>query len=82
MNIVVKASLFYGLWIALHFLAAHMYTEFCVPMTLKGFLLSSLVSPSPHCTGLRWAINAGGDAINAMWFAFGTAVIAIICKQK
>jgi len=82
MNYIAKGILFYFSWIILHFAAAHLYTQFCVPLTLRGFVLSTIVSPSPQCTGLRWVINTGGDTINMMWFALGTAVMNYLVRAK
>ena len=48
-----------------------MYTNYCVEGSLTGFLLSPLMTMSPHCQALRWVIYNGGYSINMMWFILG-----------
>lgn len=72
----------YGLWIVLHFVGAHLYTELCTPKTFIGFLTSPLLVSSPHCTGLRWIINEGANSINAMWVILGTWFISSFATMK
>jgi len=70
------------MWIGLHYAASHLYTTFCTPWTLQGFLLSPLVAPGPHCVALRWAVNTGGDTINLMWFTLGTFALTYTTRKK
>jgi hypothetical protein len=62
----------YLLWIVLHYVASHLYGQWCVPLTVMGFILSPFLAPAPHCQALRWIINTGGNNINAMWVILGT----------
>ncbi len=48
-----------------------MYTNYCVEGSITGFLLSPLMTMSPHCQALRWVIYNGGYSINMMWFILG-----------
>jgi hypothetical protein len=68
------AKLYFG-WILIHYLAVHLYARICVPSTLTGFLMSPLLAPAPHCMGLRWAMNTGGDSITAIWMMCGVYVV-------
>jgi hypothetical protein len=61
----------YVMWISLHYAAAHLYTTYCVPGTILGFLLSPFTAVLPHCEGLRWLIYYGGNSIIAMWIVLG-----------
>ena len=45
---LVSVAALYFLWIVLHFAAAHLYAEICVPSTLKGFVLSPFMVAAPH----------------------------------
>lgn len=78
MHTLLKVALFYFAWITLHYAASHLYTNFCVPWTLRGFLLAPLVAPGPHCVALRWAIQTGGETINLMWVVIASAVLSMI----
>lgn len=64
-------SIYLG-WIILHYLASHMYIQWCVPATLIGFITAPLLVPAPHCQALRWTIYNGGEKIFAMWVMAGT----------
>jgi hypothetical protein len=65
----------YVTWWALHYVAAHAYTYFCVPMTWKGILLSPFIVPTVHCTSLRWLIYTGGNKMLSLWLLCGTYVL-------
>jgi hypothetical protein len=61
----------YGVCIISHYISSHMYTNYCVEGSITGFLLSPLMTMSPHCQALRWVIYNGGYSINMMWFILG-----------
>ncbi len=67
-----KISIIYLSWIVMHYTASHMYTKFCVPETWYGFLISPLLTSTPHCQGLRWIVYNGANTINSMWILIGT----------
>jgi hypothetical protein len=69
---------FYLGWIMLHYGASHLYIHLCVPNTLTGLLYSPFFVPAPHCTGLRWVINTGGNTISAMWVVAGLFLVNCI----
>jgi len=62
----------YLVWIVLHYFAAHLYTKFCVPATILGFIAAPFIATSPHCQALRWTVYNGGNSIAAMWIVLGT----------
>ena len=72
LNIALKASGIYLVWISLHYGASHLYVKWCVPNTFYGYLISPFMTPTPHCQGLRWIIYRGAEMINNMWFLLGT----------
>jgi hypothetical protein len=75
---VTRIASLYILWIFLHYASAHVYTELCVPPTVKGFLLSPFVIATPHCSAMRWLMQNGANSINAAWLILGAAVIKYI----
>lgn len=68
------AGIYLG-WVTLHYAAAHAYARICTPPTIYGFLASPFVTTTPPCSGLRWAISSGADAIGGMWAAAGSFVL-------
>jgi len=69
----------YLLWIVLHYASGILYSKYCTPNSIFGFLASPVLAASPHCRGLRWVINTGGDVIVNMWVIIGTWVAAKLC---
>ncbi len=69
-------------WILIHYIAAHLYTYMCVPLTWYGFILSPLMVAAPHCQGLRWVVYNGGLTIINMWLVFGTWIGARIVAPQ
>jgi len=61
----------YLIWIVLHYMASHLYVQYCTPNTLIGFISSPIVSPLPHCQSFRWIIYNGGNSIMNMWIILG-----------
>ena len=66
------AIVFYFMWITLHYIAPHVYTYLCTPITILGFLISPFVAATPHCSALRWVIYEGGNMITTMWIGVGS----------
>ena len=65
----------YICYIVCHYLASHLYTEFCVPQTFIGLVQSPFTAVLPHCQALRWIIYNGGNTISLMWTALGAWLI-------
>ena len=55
------------IWYILHIVAAHLYTKFCVPLTLWGMALAPFMTTASHCILLRWTITHGGHATMIAW---------------
>ena len=72
---IFKMIMLYIICIIFHYLASHLYTYFCVPRTIIGFIISPFMTLSPHCQGLRWVIYNGGNSINMMWFILASWLI-------
>jgi hypothetical protein len=74
-----EISSLYLLWITIHYIAGILYSEYCTPFTIFGFLASPFLVAAPHCRALRWVINTGGDIIVNMWIIIGTWLGAKLC---
>jgi len=75
---VWKVCGIYLVWKILHFGASQLYTKFCTPLTLIGFISSPFLVTSPHCQAFKWCINNGSDALSSMWIVFGTWIISYL----
>ena len=82
LNRAGRIAILYGLWIMAHFIASHLYTKWCVPLTWSGFLMSPFVAPMPHCQAARWVISTGGDIMVHMWVLVGVWLISYIPLAK
>jgi hypothetical protein len=78
LNRAGRIAILYGMWIMAHFIASHLYTKWCVPLTWSGFLMSPFVAPMPHCQAARWVISTGGDIMVHMWVLLGVWIISYI----
>ena len=67
-----KFIVIYFIWIVLHFVCSHLYSNYCVPYNWLGFLISPFVANMPHCQAFRWIIYNGGNVIVTMWITLGT----------
>ncbi len=72
----------YVSWLLLHYVAAHAYTYFCVPLTWRGLLASPFIVPTFHCTGLRWMVYTGGNKMISMWLLGGAYILGKVNNQK
>jgi hypothetical protein len=67
-----RIALVYVAWILVHFLSAQFYPKLCAPMSGYGFLITPLLTPTPHCSAMRWMIYQGGVNIGQLWFLFAS----------
>ena len=68
---IVEITGIYILWIAIHYICANLYPQFCAELSLIGFIKSIFVAESPHCIAMRWVIYNGGNIIHGMWTSIG-----------
>ena len=66
------------MWMLIYYGATHAYPYYCAPPGIGGFLATPLLAAAPHCTGMRWCIVAGADAISTMWIVAATWFAALI----
>tara|TARA_Y100000992_G_scaffold280934_1_gene228346 strand:- start:1013 stop:1309 length:297 start_codon:yes stop_codon:yes gene_type:complete len=62
----------YGVWIFVHYGAAHLYASTCNRFTVVGFFSSPILSTTPYCKSLNWLITKGSETIDTMWITIGT----------
>ncbi len=67
-----NASGLYLFWICLHYVAANMYTYYCVPSFFQGFIMSPFLVSAPHCKAIRWVVHNCGNTIDNMWIMLAT----------
>jgi hypothetical protein len=72
LKISISISGIYIVWIFLHYVSANLYSKYCVPNTIYGFIISPILITTPHCQGLRWIVYNGGNQINNMWITIGS----------
>ena len=77
-NHLLRVMAIYIVWISIHYISAHMYSEICTPYTIRGFLLSPFINGSPYCKALRWCIDNGSEAIQTMWIVSGTYCASLL----
>lgn len=75
MNQLQWLTILYIGWIIAHYVASHAYVYFCVPATIRGFVMSPFVVTTTHCIGLRWIIYSGGNKIMSMWILLGLWIL-------
>ena len=56
-----------AIWYILHIIASHLYTKFCVPLTLWGMAIAPFMTTASHCIILRWTITQGGQTTVIAW---------------
>uniref|UniRef100_A0A6C0EXX2 Uncharacterized protein n=1 Tax=viral metagenome TaxID=1070528 RepID=A0A6C0EXX2_9ZZZZ len=72
---------YYIMWIALHYVAVHLYPTYCAPLTISGFILSPFMVAAPHCIAMRWLITEGANVIVTMWVAVGAYAIQHMLRR-
>jgi len=75
---VYQVVLIHFCWVSIHYMAAHLYTRLCCPLTVFGVALSPVMTMTPHCQAIRWCIFQGALSINSMWITLGTWVASKI----
>lgn len=78
LNFIIINFGIYFLWIAMHFVASHLYVRWCVPASITGLIMSPFLATAPHCYGLRWLVYNGGNSIIVMWSFIGTWLLSCI----
>mgnify|MGYP001299196063 FL=1 len=57
----IKVYLF---WNTMHWGAIQIYHQFCAPKTLVGYIMTPIMTQTPHCKTLDWFHRASTDAFN------------------
>ena len=72
---------YYIMWISLHYIAVHLYPNYCAPLTVMGFILSPFMVSAPHCIAMRWLVVEGSNVIVTMWVAVGAYAIQTMLRR-
>jgi hypothetical protein len=59
----VKVYLF---WNTMHWTAIQLYQYFCAPKTLIGYLMTPIMTQTPHCKTLDWVHRTSTNAFNSI----------------
>lgn len=65
----------YLIWVGMHYSATWLYSYWCTPWGVIGFMITPFLVASPHCYALRWCIIHGAETITAMWVVLGTWLV-------
>jgi hypothetical protein len=76
-----RVAQIYIFWISIHYIAAQLSAQICVPQTILGFLYSPFLAVTPQCQGMRWIIYMGGDVIQNMWITLGAFLCLYVFKK-
>jgi hypothetical protein len=71
----IKLNVF---WSAIHWSSVYLYHKFCIPSTLKGYLLTPMMTQAAHCKFLIWCHNTSIDAFNSLKTIFVSFMVAMI----
>ena len=71
----------YIIWIFLYYVSSHLYTYYCVPFTIVGFITAPMLVNAPHCVALRWCITHGAEVITSMWLILGTWLVSLLITK-
>ena len=70
--------LFYLFWIVIHYTTTHMYSNYCTPVSMLGFLTSPLLAISPVCRAVDWMRTVSIYTIENMWYIFGMWISSLM----
>jgi hypothetical protein len=81
-SIFKKTTPLYVGWIFLHFIAVHLYANYCNNFSLYGLIFSPLTLSTPMCRGLNYIIYNGSNNINGMWLILGSWLSQFLISPK
>lgn len=70
-KLVFSGMKIYLFWITVHYLASHLYPQFCAELSVYGFITSAIYVMTPHCRALAWLKTTSATAIENMWVVLG-----------
>ena len=80
-SISPRSVCIYGLCVLAHYAAAHIYYQYCTPLSIKGFIMSPFLTATPQCQMTRWVITRCGHSISAIWIVIGSYVVQFLTAQ-
>ena len=79
-NEMYKPLLIYLSWMTMHYVAAHIYSEFCINWSITGYIFSPFTVTSPLCKGLNWIIYESSNSLSAIFVFLGSTVTLYLSK--
>jgi hypothetical protein len=62
----ISAMKVYLFWNTMHWGAIQFYQHFCAPQTIIGYIMTPLMSQTPHCRTADWIHRTSTDAFNSI----------------
>jgi hypothetical protein len=62
----VSAMKVYLFWNTMHWGAIQFYQHFCAPKTFIGYIMTPLMSQTPHCRTAHWIHQTSTNAFNSI----------------
>jgi hypothetical protein len=72
----------YLTWIIFHYIATHLYSNYCNNWSIYGFIFSPLTNSTPFCKGLLYIISNGSANISQMWTLLGSWIAGYLIIPK
>jgi len=79
-NIVIVSMLVAVSLVVSHWICAQLYTTYCAPSGIWGFLSTSLTMGSPVCSTLVYALAKTSEFYAVLWIGSLTAVCSMLVK--
>jgi hypothetical protein len=80
--VIQKTLLIFILWTAIHIISAHLYVYMCVPLSIRGIIMSPFMIDVPYCYATRWIMNKSVNSINVLWISIGNWCISYLISRK
>ena len=81
-NELYKPFFIYLSWMTMHYVAAHIYSEFCINWSITGYLFSPITVTSPLCKGLSWIIYESSNSLSGIFVFVGSTITIYLSKLK
>ena len=79
---IYKPIMVYISWMSLHYIAAHLYSEYCTNWSIYGFIMTPFNAVNPLCKGLNWFIYESSTTISNIFLVISTSITLYLSKFK
>ena len=77
---IYKPILIYASWTGMHYVASHVYSNYCTTWSFYGFISTPFIAAHPVCKGLSWFIYESSNSITNM-FLFASATLTVYLSK-